>query len=466
MSTNFEAFVGGISERMYKENDLSDVTYALCIGNKEFRQFFLDFFFRDSHLNAEEVDIYREWNDKWKNRPDFCIIDKNEGRYFFVEVKLQDHNLHFKPYRESLEALNNERGECAMRASMVNLGYIAAYQIDRSELDKRCSVRTWLEFYTELKKLAFLNDAAIMGYGKFLCSVAGLERADQFEEDVKVYTIFNSVDFVRVRSFMKDIDAAIAGLNGKEVYAYNRGTRNIIPGVRMGRFFEVAKFKDDKSVWGWIGAFYAFGEPEVCVCFEDYNGWGKFVCDKFRDVARQGWEIELDNEGLYFYMLDSDCDVKSFLERVVTKIRSDKIENAPREKLDSRYEFILAMRRFPLWLERKFLDVEITGCSVGSISADGDGEDPCNHCGRYFTVRQEQGGGLLNGWVGVLFGKGEKAVDKPRIELQFQNEEGRYERVAVLGEDNTDMQGISREFKQVLSVYCSKTICPTKGEQS
>ena len=53
MSTNMEALARGLSERMWKENDLSDMTYALCVGNREFFQFFLDFFFRDRHLNAE-----------------------------------------------------------------------------------------------------------------------------------------------------------------------------------------------------------------------------------------------------------------------------------------------------------------------------------------------------------------------------------------------------------------------------
>ena len=448
---------------MRKENDLSDMTYALCVGNREFRQFFLDFFFRDSHLNAEEIDIYREWKDNAGNRPDFYIIDENDKRHYFVEVKLWDGNLHFNDYRKSLDELNSRGGKSGTSVSTISLGYIAAYKIDKTTVDERCSVHTWLEFYTELKKLSFLNDSAIRGYGKFLCSVAGLERADQSEEDVKKYEIFSTNDFINVRSFMEGIDAAIAGLNSIDVYAYNRGTRNIIPGIRIGRFFEVKNCKDDKPAWGWIGAFYALGKPEVCVWFEDRNGWGKFVCDKCRDLARQGFEIERDSEGVYFYMLDSDVrdsnlDIKSFLERVVAEIRNDKIENKPRrsEQMQSKYEFILAMRRFPLWLERKFLNVEIKGCSVDLISAGGDSEDPYNHCGRYFTVKQEQGEGQLNCWVGVLFGENEEAIDKPRIELQVQKE-GKYKCVAALGDNNANMNSISCEFKQKLSNYCRET---------
>ena len=89
---------------MCKENDLSDMTYALCVGNSEFFQFFLDFFFRDSHLNAKEVDISREWDASDNGRPDFCIQDKVAKRYFFVEAKLWDRNLHFKKTGYAVDA--------------------------------------------------------------------------------------------------------------------------------------------------------------------------------------------------------------------------------------------------------------------------------------------------------------------------------------------------------------------------
>lgn len=46
-----------MAERAYKENDLSDVTYALLEANKAFRQFFLDFFFPNEGLVGDQVVI-------------------------------------------------------------------------------------------------------------------------------------------------------------------------------------------------------------------------------------------------------------------------------------------------------------------------------------------------------------------------------------------------------------------------
>ena len=452
MSTNMEAFARGLSERMWKENDLSDMTYALCIGNREFFQFFLDFFFRDSHLNAEEVDLSREWYASDNGRPDFCIQDKVAKRYFFVEAKLWDGNLHFKKYCSELESLNEKQ----KKQVSANLGYIAAYKIDKAEVDG-CSVHTWLEFYTELKKLAFLNDPAIKCYCMYLCSVAGAERAEQSDEDIKEYATFNGADFIGIRKFMEEIETAVGELNGEGVSLYTRGWRNILPGTRMGRFIEISEVLKGKSVWAWIGAFYGFGKPEVCLWFEDRNGWGKLVCDKYRNMSWTGSEIEYDNEGLCFHMLDTDGSLKDFIKRVVEEIRGNKTDMRQRisSKVDKKYEFILAMRRFPLWIERKFLDFENSEFAINSIRSDGDSEDPANHCGRYFTVEKDDGKKKLDCWVGVLFGKNEGAEDHPRIE--FQVWDGSYYKcVAELGKDNIDMNGVSAKFKEELRDHCSK----------
>lgn len=42
MATNTVGFFEGLAQRKYHENDLSDVIYALCLGNPQFKKFFLD----------------------------------------------------------------------------------------------------------------------------------------------------------------------------------------------------------------------------------------------------------------------------------------------------------------------------------------------------------------------------------------------------------------------------------------
>ena len=456
MSTNVEGFLSGLSERMWKENDLSDVTYALCVGNVEFRQFFLDFFFRKANLCATEVDISREWCDGEGNRPDFCIRGK-DGKHFFVEVKLWDGNLHFESYSKGLQSLNGNM-EFAE-----NLAYIAAYKIDANVMSGCNSIHTWYDFYKELEQLSFLNDSVIKGYGGYIYAVAGLHDESQADSDIREYKSFNPNDFVAVRNFMKSLDSAIA--NYKGVDAYTRSDRCFRRGCRMGRFFEVKNFKDGLSVWGWIGAYYNYGDPEICVWFEDRPGWGKLVCDRFRDEysgnkpVTDTWYYEGEGGNLYFYMLDSDKDISTFFNRVLEKIRSDNTSSSPlnNDDLKKKYKPLLSMRRFPLWIERNFFNnLQIDDCVV-IVDASGDSEDPYNHCGRYFTIekqlKQNCGGKKqqLKGWVGVLFGENENAIDKPQVELQFLRETGRYECADRLGTCGSGMVSIAHEFENALA---------------
>ena len=84
--TDLTKFFDALSERGRKENDLSDVTYAMCEADLKFRQFFLDFFFREANLDAHSVMIEREHSDL-SGRPDFWITD-TDGTIYIVEVKI------------------------------------------------------------------------------------------------------------------------------------------------------------------------------------------------------------------------------------------------------------------------------------------------------------------------------------------------------------------------------------------
>ena len=85
-ATNTVRFFEGLAQRMYHENDLSDMVYALCFSNSQFKQFFLDFFFENQELKAENVSIEREVLYSDGSRPDFVI--RAEGKIYFVEVKI------------------------------------------------------------------------------------------------------------------------------------------------------------------------------------------------------------------------------------------------------------------------------------------------------------------------------------------------------------------------------------------
>ena len=98
--TNTIRFFKELSQRMYKENDLSDIIYALCESNLQFKQFFLDFFFKDKGLMAANVTLEREVQYEDGSRPDFVIrrLKDREEEVFFVENKIWDRSHHFAQY--------------------------------------------------------------------------------------------------------------------------------------------------------------------------------------------------------------------------------------------------------------------------------------------------------------------------------------------------------------------------------
>ena len=68
--TDIEKFFTALSERAHRENDLSDLTYALCEADLVFKQFFLDFFFKKERIDASRAIIEREYSETC-GRPDF-----------------------------------------------------------------------------------------------------------------------------------------------------------------------------------------------------------------------------------------------------------------------------------------------------------------------------------------------------------------------------------------------------------
>ena len=104
-ATSIEKFFRELSRRMYKENDLSDMVYALCRSNLDFMQFFLNFIFGVEKLNASDFRIEREVSFE-KDRPDFVLTKKDSGERYFIEVKIGDRSQHFAQYSTQLAKLN------------------------------------------------------------------------------------------------------------------------------------------------------------------------------------------------------------------------------------------------------------------------------------------------------------------------------------------------------------------------
>lgn len=132
---NVDKFFLELGEYYKRENDLSNVTVALCNSSEWFRNKFLRFFF-DSISLDDVMSIRREiWDaDGAGSRVDIYVAMKTIDDYI-IEVKIYDRN-HHPEYLDRFLVKSSE-----------HFGYITNYYCPR-EFD--AIFKTWAEFYDEL----------------------------------------------------------------------------------------------------------------------------------------------------------------------------------------------------------------------------------------------------------------------------------------------------------------------------
>jgi hypothetical protein len=274
-----------------------------------------------------------------------------------------------------------------------------------------------------------------------------------------------------VQEFENAVVGEICALEKLNVYnfsSYYKSPRYFISQHRMGHFFEFdllpvneEKASDTKRVWGWIGAYYRNGGAVVCVEFEDRDGWGKSVCDKFREKVKDGC--------LRFYLEEhkeeewGDC-IKSFLNDVVAYVAGDNNANIFKANISNNEQIcrdekavgLLGMKILPCLLEQKFFaihreyDVNIDNNIIKftlEMSSGSDAEVPNSHCGRYFELKpiadNEKNPEFksVRGWIGAMYNKDKDKSGEPKLIVEI--EKGFANTVlGVLGDkDKKDVRG-------------------------
>lgn len=415
-------FFRALSERAYKENDLSDITYAMCEADLKFRQYFLDFFFLDAHLDAKEVTIEREHYD-CQGRPDFWIEKRKDKTPFIVEVKIWDGKHHFEDYFKILSKADNVTAESD---AWMRLGYIANYASIKDVLvagdtraEKVCHVATWKEFVEGIERYVSYDDpliAAYVGYVKRVCPFDDFKVDENWKIDIS--------DFKAIQNFEENMKVAIADSNmGCSLYTTRRKFRSQ---QWMGQYFEWT-IGGGKKVWGWLGAYYKYNRAVVCVEFEDKPGWGDLICAQHTNYVHEGF--------LRFCGKDTETVVKdgghlkSFFKSVLELLQGNEhsmdnfVMNYEKVQKEGLSESLVAMKCLPFVIENYFV-TEKFQCEITNVGYEfaivhgSDEEVPESHCGRYFelrpckkdamprvdrenTIKEDPGPIVYRGWIGV-----------------------------------------------------------------
>lgn len=162
-------FFNQLSKFYPNENDLSNITCALCNSSMFIREKFIHFFF--PQLNIDNiVSIKREVCDDncMHSRVDIYITIAHDAKPWLIEVKIYDQNHHFGQYEAAYE-IGKER-----------LGYITNY-VCKEGLECGYDVKTWSDWIDCLEKsvdgTTSLEERTLcLGYIEYVRKVCGLSN--------------------------------------------------------------------------------------------------------------------------------------------------------------------------------------------------------------------------------------------------------------------------------------------------
>lgn len=180
-------FLENLAHYYWHENDLSNITVALCNASECFKEKFLHFFF--PQIKIDEVSsISREiWDTNGMgSRVDVHITTSSDEKYI-IEVKKGDRNHHFGQYED------------AFGVDMYHFGYITNYYC-REGLDLGYDVKTWSQFYEVLNHSNDL-DSLSLSYMSYLKKVCGI---------IKYNTPMNLKSLNAIPQFFETMDSIVA----------------------------------------------------------------------------------------------------------------------------------------------------------------------------------------------------------------------------------------------------------------
>ena len=276
-----------LSYRMSNENDLSDVTYAMCNSSPLFRDTFLRFFFPQIQI-SKDINIHREVS-KDDSRPDLIIY--NEDETYIIENKINDRNQHFGQYENTFN-VTPER-----------FGYIANYVIAQPDSEKNYPIKTWEQFYYYLKSNVpevQEEKSQIEGYLAYLKNVCGIIEFTKPMNIEGIYILYQLMEILNKLCVREEENFSI------DIYSKGRTCENGYCDHRVaGTNFELTLKASQKTVWGWIGIFFSEEIPTICIGFTDKENWGKYVCELIKKSTelKEGTytSAPYEEDGVYWF---------------------------------------------------------------------------------------------------------------------------------------------------------------------
>lgn len=285
-------FFRALADRFRKENDLSDITWALCEASPTFKGIWIRFFFGDE-LNSDDIDwIQREaTSDDKGSRVDFLIKKKECYEYYLIEVKIGDGKQHFVQYDKAYRLLPDR------------IGYITNYPLKR---EGGYRIRQWNAFCYELSKVEDVPAAErdlIFGYREYLQRVCGIVMLTEKIDIEKMSALY------RLTLLVEELTACQTDHYTSSFYKSQdqREVRWLYYSVKY------VAFPEWSSQYSFVGIRYQDDEPCILGGFDKRAGWARDACDYLKkhktfhsQVALQYCSLPYPKGGEWYFDLSTD----------------------------------------------------------------------------------------------------------------------------------------------------------------
>lgn len=320
-------FFESLSVRFGKENDLSDVTWAMCQASDYFKEKWVKFFF-DLDVN-DVIYIEREIPDTTNSgcRVDFKLTVKDDPHPYLIEVKLWDKNHHFGDYEDAYMVPRGKE----------RLGYITNYEHKENGYD----VKQWKGFYDKLKEDEIKNIIPeedlnlVRGYCSYLNKICAFNMRTEKIDINKLSSLYPLTIALR-----QIADFSCEEFDVKNYETYLRDDLRWL-------YLEV----DYKQDWGkqypFMGILHSSPTDRlICAGFDKRKTWSQEIVHFIRENDHLKWEGEyckmpFYSEGEYYFYMT---------RKALNEFQNAKDLEAQKTVLRS---FLLEVLMFPIKLKAK-----------------------------------------------------------------------------------------------------------------
>ncbi len=309
-----DSFFAHLSSRLYSENNLSDVTWALCQASNAFKQYFLNYIFDNTVDYNEPFDIIREYSESNTGRPDLFFQCGEQSKYI-IEVKIYDKNDHFDQYKKDFPK--------------ATFGFIANYEMEsRNDI----YIKTWESFHdylTEIIKSDMIDSdeiTLIEGYLVYLKEVCAIMEIKKL----------NFANISSLYYFTHIIEKIIKSEKNCDIY--NRMTSRSSDEY-SGKYFSYKSTTLKKTIYPWFGIFHSSYDENIYISFSEDDNCRLFTEKYSRQPYSDGKYYDkpyLENKTLWFGMkknyyeklctdevsIENKIDIlKSFYKDIIAEIK-------------------------------------------------------------------------------------------------------------------------------------------------